>query len=505
MVFRIGGLASGMDTDTMISELMKAHRIPVDKLTQKRQTTIWQRESYLELNTKLYDFRNNKLFEFKKESTLTAKKVDTTGDSSVLSAKATGTASTGTLNVKVDTVAVAAMKWSTGDIRNVPLTNFDPSKKLVDEDADLSGDLTKDDYTIKINGTDISFNRNNDSLNDIISRINSSSAKVTAYYSNGKVSFSSKETGLINGTGHIQFVDDNGFLQNVLKVDTASNTPTVDSTQGVDAKAFINGIETTSSSNVLTVNGVELTLKAKSGATDTVINITSDTDKVIESIKGFIKDYNEMLKSLQDKVGESKYRDYTPLSDEQKKDMQENDIKLWEEKAKSGLLKNDSILTRTISEMRYAASGKVDTGSSKYNTLSSIGIETGLYSEKGKLYLNDEAKLRKALEEDPNAVTALFTANGVEGSNGSDVGIAERMYTTFQNALDDIKDRTGVSSILNDTSILGKQMNELGQQIDKYNSRLIDIENRYYRQFTAMEQAINRLNAQSANLAKQFG
>ncbi|MDF2645160.1 MAG: flagellar hook-associated 2 protein [Paenibacillus sp.] len=509
MTFRIGGLASGMDIDSMVSELMKAQRIPVDKLTQKRQTTIWQRESYLDLNAKMYDFRNNKLFEFKKEATLAPKKTDITGDSSVLTARATGTASAGTLNIKVDTVAASAMKWSTGEIREVPLTQFDPSQKLVAQDASLTGNLTKDDYTIKINGTDISFNRNDDSLNDVITRINTSNAKVTAYYSNGKIAFSSKETGLINGTGHIQFVDDANFLQDVLKIDTLGNTtaagPTQDSNQGVDAKVFINGIETTSASNVLTVNGVELSLKAKSGVTDTSIVVTADTDKAIDSIKGFLKDYNEMLKALQDKVVESKYRTYVPLTDEQKKDMKEADIKLWEDKAKSGLLRNDSILNKTISEMRYAASGFVDTGNKKYNSLSSIGIETGLYSEKGKLYLSDETKLRKALEEDPDAVTALFTGNGEDGSGGSDIGIAERMYTTFQNALDDIKERTGVSSVLNDNSILGKQMNELGVQIDQYNTRLTDIESRYYRQFSAMEQAINKLNAQSANLMSQLG
>jgi flagellar hook-associated protein 2 len=502
VVFRIGGLASGMDVDTLVSDLMKAHRMPAEKLTQKRQTVIWQRESYLDMNTKMYEFRNTKLFEFKKEGTLTAKKLDITGDATTLTAKATGTASTGTLNVKVDTVASAAMKWSSGDFR--ASTNFNSSKKLVDEDVNLTGNLTKDDYTIKINGKEIKFNRNEDSLDDVINRINSSGAKVTAYYSDGKVSFTSKETGLINGTGNIQFVDDSDFLKSVLNVDPAVNTA-ADSTQGVNAKAFINGIETTSASNVITVNGVEITLKAKSGVTPTNIIITSDTDKVIESIKGFIKDYNEMLKALQDKVGESKYRSYTPLTDEQKKDMKENDIKLWEEKAKSGLLRNDSILSKAISEMRYAAAGKVDTGSKDYTTLSSIGIETGLYTEKGKLYLSDEAKLRKALEKDPEAVTALFTANGGEDSNGSDIGIAERMYKTFENALEEIKEQTGLSSVLNDDTLLGKKMYALGVQIDRYNSRLADIENRYYRQFTAMEQAINKMNAQSASLAQQLG
>lgn len=508
MAFRIGGLASGMDTDTIVSKLMKAERIPLDKLVQKRQTTIWQRESYLELNSKMYDYRNNKLFEFKKESTLSAKKVDLSGETDAVSARATGTATTGTLNVKVNVVAESAMKWSESDFR---LDNtFSSSATLESQESKLNlsgGTFSQNEYTFKINNKSITVDVTKDSLDSVISKINGSDANVTAYYSGGKISLTSKTTGLINGDGFIKLEDDTSasFLTDALNLNLIGNTtgPGGDASRGVNADIVVNGLQTVSETNTITVNGVELTVK-KQSATSTTVNVSTDTDKIIESIKGFVSNYNDILKTLQDKVAESRYRDFQPLTDEQKEDMKEDDIDRWEEKAKSGLLRNDSIISQAINEMRSAISARVDTGNSKYTSLSSIGIETGLYVEKGKLYLKDESKLRAALEDDPEAVMALFTANGESGSNGGDVGIAERIYNTFDKALKGIKDKAGVSSILSDSSLLGKQMGQLGEQIDAFNDRLTGIEDRYYRQFAAMEHAINNLNSQSASFLQSL-
>ena len=54
---RIGGLASGMDTESIVSQMMKAKRIPLDKLKQQKQTLEWKRDDYRAMNTMLLDFR----------------------------------------------------------------------------------------------------------------------------------------------------------------------------------------------------------------------------------------------------------------------------------------------------------------------------------------------------------------------------------------------------------------------------------------------------------------
>ena len=101
---------------------------------------------------------------------------------------------------------------------------------------------------------------------------------------------------------------------------------------------------------------------------------------------------------------EKRYNDFPPLTEEQKSEMSEKDIELWEEKAMSGLLRNDSILQGIVYDMRKALNDRVagvDIG------LSDIGITTGKWYEHGKLYL-DEDKFRKTIAEEPDKVEELF-------------------------------------------------------------------------------------------------
>lgn len=55
---RVSGLASGMDTDQIIADLMKAERIPMTKMQQDQEWLTWQRDAYREVNSKLSEFKN---------------------------------------------------------------------------------------------------------------------------------------------------------------------------------------------------------------------------------------------------------------------------------------------------------------------------------------------------------------------------------------------------------------------------------------------------------------
>jgi flagellar hook-associated protein 2 len=514
---RIGGLASGIDVDSIVEKLMSARRVTVDKLYQQKQLIQWQREAYRDINTKMYDYRNNKLSTYRLEGTWLAKKAELTGNTAAIAAKAGPTAS-GQMTVKVQQLATAATVQSFEAVSAD--SNFDPSKTLADQiSAGYLADFTATEFYV--NGTKIEIDKNKDSLNDIINKINRST-NVSAYYdkSSGKLAFATKQTGLVNdatnpdsgGGKYITFTDPgnpgvpNDFVEGVLKITAASPKTAA---QNAEVTVTINGLATnqTSTGNTLTVNGVELTLKEAGGA-ETYINISTDIDAIVEKVKSFIADYNEMLKTLNDKVSETRYRDFLPLTDAQKKEMKENEIKLWEEKAKSGMLRNDEILRKLIFSMRMAVSTPVDTGNEKYRTLTSIGIEGGPYTDHGKLYLVNEAKLRQAIEEDPEAINRLFTAMGTDNEGRSDVGIALRLYDDFQTAMNSIAQKAGSSladSSYQDQSVIGRQLYELNKRIDIENDRLQNLEAMYYRQFAAMEAAINRYNAQAMFLQNAFG
>ncbi|WP_274362527.1 flagellar filament capping protein FliD [Paenibacillus thermotolerans] len=507
MVLRVGGLASGIDTDSVIKELMKARRIPLQKLQNKNKLLEWKREDYLDMNSKILDYRNNKVFKFTLEGVLSNKKADIKGSTDGVSVKTSANSQNGTIVVDSVTLAKAASNYSASNIAN---GSFKSNQSLQSQRGNLSGVVPADEtvYKFKINGKEVTVNTAEESLDAVIRKINATTG-VTAYYDANaqRVSFVAKETGLVNGTNggeaNIKFEDTQGnFLTDVLKVTTGAGAPY--ETAATNATVKINGLTTTRTSNTFTVNGVEITLQ-KTG-TQSTITVSNDVDATVTAVKDFIKDYNEILETLYSEVNEKKYRGFDPLTEEQRKDMSESDIKLWEEKARSGLLRNDSYISGAIFGMRTAIVSPVNTGSSKYKTLSSIGIETGEYFENGKLYLKDEEEFKKALQEDPEAVVKLFSLGGAgDGSESGDVGIAQKIYNLLDKTLDQIKETAGTSATLKDESVLGKEWDKLQKQIKDYERRVSQVEERYYRQFTAMERAISMYNSQSAYLANAFG
>lgn len=108
MVTRITGLASGMDIDDIVSKLMQTERAPLNKLTQKKQTLEWQRDSYREVNSKIKEFQdymsNNKLTY---PSTFQSKTV-TSSNESVLTATGTASAANSSSTIEVASLATAA-------------------------------------------------------------------------------------------------------------------------------------------------------------------------------------------------------------------------------------------------------------------------------------------------------------------------------------------------------------------------------------------------------------
>lgn len=231
---------------------------------------------------------------------------------------------------------------------------------------------------------------------------------------------------------------------------------------------------------------------------------TTNVDDMMTKIKEFVTTYNGLIKDLNDQTKQSKYRDYAPLTDEQKKEMSEDEIKLWEEKAKSGLLRNDSLIRNGLSDMRsliYQSNPAVE--DSRYNTLFSIGITTSKnYNDGGTLEI-DEDKLRKALEENPDAVEQLLkNSDGVKNDpahGGADTrGYLEKLRESMKTFEINIEKKAGRSTMTDAQYTIGKNLMDTETRIKTWQDKLKNIEARYWKQFTAMESAINKANQQSS-------
>lgn len=486
---RVSGLASGMDIDQIVDDLMSAEHMKVDKLYQQKQIMEWQKAEYRNINLKLRSLYDA-TFDMKlSKSYIKYEAVGDMSDGSDFEKYFTVSPGPGAISDEYTVEIVQTAKPAR-------LESKDSITKTLNLNDPLKDKLNIEEKSFTINGEKIEIGEN-DSFNDIINKINNSEANVKAYYDE----LTDKVVILSKGTGEdakIEIKDSSGLFK-ALGFDSDEN---MFKALGENAQININGTLVKKPSNDFTINGMRFNLiRATEGKTAT-FSIKNDPDAAVESIKEYIDLYNETITLINDKLSEERYRDFPPLTDAQKKEMSEDDIKLWEEKAKSGHLRSDPMLDRIVRGLRNAISAPVAGLPEDMRSLSAIGITTGDWREKGILHV-DEKKLREAIAKDPEAVMRLFNADG-EGPNSK--GVVNRVYDILKGGIRDITDKAGGGEFQKyDNSHLGKQIRNMEKRIDEWEERLWRTEERYWRQFTAMEKAISTMNQQSMWLASQMG
>ncbi|WP_211749587.1 flagellar filament capping protein FliD [Paenibacillus sp. Marseille-Q4541] len=488
---RISGFASGLDIDSMVKQLMTAQKAPLDKLNQQKQLTEWKRNDYRTVSSKIVSFQE-KLNSLSLSSSIDAKKTNVSGAPNVLTATASGAASNAVLSVEVKSLATASTFLQQDDRFKGVAGN------TTIKDFYQNNGVSNYNDNIVIGSTSIKL-EDNETIDSLINKINTNKeANVTAIYdsASGSLSLTNRETGekslAVGGTFFDMFA---GKKENK---------------NGSNAIVTINGIETTQSSNRFTINGVELNLTGISPTGQTTrIEVVQDTDKMFDTIKSFVDSYNDVLSLLNNKTGEERYRTYLPLTKEQKADMSEDEIKLWEEKAKSGMLKNDSILSTALADMRTSLFADMTDANGNLLNLAQFGITTGGYTEKGKLII-DETKLRDAIANKSDELMSMFSTTNLTAKNDAyneTNGIFSRLKKISKDTLQTLSDRAGTSRYSSDPSAAFLPQSQIGDQLKDFDKRIADVnrrlalmENRYYKQFTAMETAMNKYNSISSSL-----
>ena len=235
------------------------------------------------------------------------------------------------------------------------------------------------------------------------------------------------------------------------------------------------------------------------------VEVSQNTDQIMDGIKGFMDEYNKLIKTINDYLDEdTSYRDYAPLTADQKKEMSEREIELWEEKAKEGLLHRDSTLQTFLQQMRTVLYEKPANGG---YALYELGIETGAWETKGQLTFttDGEARLRQLLETDPTNVMKLFT--DPEDGLGTKLNtILKSTANTTGGSPGTLVQLAGVKggSTEKNNSIYD-QLKSLDEKIAALKRTYEAEKTRYWNQFNTMEQMISNMNAQSSYLAQMMG
>lgn len=505
---RLNGFVAPFDVDETVKKLMKAERINLERTEQKQITNRYKRDDYLAVNN-LLSALQKKASEMKLQANVNKMTTNVTSNNTAITTTAGPYASNATYTVDVIKLATKAKVEGNSFASGA----FDPNATLKSQSfsgGTISSDNTAaSDYKFSINGVEIAVDSDNDSLNTVINKINNSSAGVTALYDdmNKKIVLTSKKEGLVNGADRsskdISLTDTTGnFLTNILNL-TNGNKISADT-----AEVSVDGIRMTSSTNKFEVNGVTITAKqvtttdpsdpSKRVAAASVLEVTRDVDGIVNSIKDFVKSYNDLLSKINTEYNEVHKREYSPLTKEQRKELSENDVELWDTEAKKGMLYHDPIIGRIRSELRSSVIGAFDFEGSSFKSLGAIGLGTTAFT--GKSFQNtegliqiDEAKLKKALEDDPDTVIKMITnSSTAEGERG----LAYRISDKVNRAISDIKERAGAVSTEEDESVLGKELKRLNKDMNRLEELLSKKEDNYYKQFSAMESMMQKYQSQ---------
>jgi len=522
---RIGGLASGMDTEQMVKDLMKVERLRVHRFLQQEQRLKWRQEAFYNVNKTIANFILNSrkdlgLNQVSYTGAIQKNSIDrlgwikkaTSSNEGIATATATANALNGSHSIEVVELAKSASIISDGN---------------VEAGLGIIGTVAFTLETKEGKSAEISLTLDaNSTVHDVAKAINNANLGVSAAYDENlkRLMISAKNTGAEN---YIKVtLDNNNFVSDKLKLGVAVvGNAAYDAVKiaGKNSVINFNGVGMEQSSNSVSVFGFDIQLKAKGSTT---INIDTNVDGIIEKIKGFVSQYNSLIDDVSKQLSQEVHRNFAPLTNEQKEAMSEKDIEKWEEKAKSGMLRNNETLSRMLQKIRGNLYKNVDLGGGNTIHLTDVGITTGTYQERGKLVI-DEQKLRSAISENPNNVLDMFfkiPTTGLEGeAKLKETGLVQRLYDDLVAGMKETIRHSGPGedaalfrnvqgNMLMDfvtqhsnISVITKDLTSLNTRIAREEQILINKEDRYWQRFAAMEKAMNSMSQQSAWLMSQLG
>ncbi len=558
---RLGGLASGLDTEMIVKQLMNLERTKVDRVSQQKQISLWRQEQYREINKKMANFvidsklsfglatttASGSLLNTSRNSMTWVKKASATNESAV-NVSANAGAANGSYKVKVNSLA---SNWSSASSEKISLSE---DTSTLAKQFNL-GNMDEINFTIATNKGEFNFKHLADDANisELVKGINAADLGVTAVYDKNTDRFflQTNNTGAENSikitdsstiAGGKSFITgDNSFLQLQQEISEGNYAKIVNDTEyrGNDASIdFGAATNITFSSNDFTVNNISFSLK-ETTATSFQVNVNADIESAFDKIKEFVDNYNKIVDQLDTLTSQKRDSSYKPLSATEKEAMSDKEVELWEEKAKNGLLSKDESLLKIGSRTRVGLYQDVEGISGSFKHLVQLGITTEAYSggsAGGRLQI-DEGKLKTALQDDIDGVIELLfkEADSTLGGNEDNLtsvqlntkraqsGVFNRLFDNLTTGMKDIVYQAGPGD---DASLLRKvnpymllnfatkqsSISHLDRGILDFNKRIVNIEKMlankeesYWKKYTAMEKAMYTMNNQMSSLLQQLG
>lgn len=492
MAMRLTGLMSGLDTESLIQELVAARRTKVDSAVKAQTKLEWKQETWKDLNTKLKNLQAKYVNKMRFMSSYSKKTTKVSNDSAV--SVITGeNAVNGVQELTVDKLAKTA--YLTG------AQIGDGSLTATSTFGDLGFGSNTGSITLNTGGKTLSKEITADtSISDVLSWMKEEGGLNANFDAkNGRLFISAKESGeannfTLNGTG--------GALS-ALGLSISSGAKKID---GQDAEITLNGAMFKSSTNVFEINGLTFTALSETKGSTVTVTTQDDVDGIYDMVKEFIKEYNAVINEIDKLYNADSAKGYEPLTDDEKEALSETEIEKYETKIKDALLRNDSTLSSIGTALKSVMSAGIEVnGKTLY--LSDFGIEKQSYfqaaeNERNAYHIDGDAddsvssseadKLKSMISSDPDTVISFFAQ------------LNKNLYSKMDSMSSSIDGYRTFGSFYEDKK-MKEEYNDYTTKIKELEDKLAAYEDKWYDKFSAMETAMAKMQSNTNAVTSLLG
>lgn len=483
MPIRITGMNSGLDTESIITELVKAQKTKTENIKKKQVAHEWKQDAWKELNSKIYKLFNSTLNNMRLEADY-SKKTTELSNSSVASVITGSTAMNALQELEVEELATTA--YMTGG----EITDASGNSNLVSELGIAENSVIS--VTAGGKTTDITVTSDM-SVNGFVEKLKSAGVEASFDEKNRRIHIAGKESG---ADGSFTITSSDADALGKLGI-------TAGETKGKNAKIILNGATYYSSTNSFEVNGLTITAMSKGTTTMTT---RRDTEGVYNMIKNFLKEYNSLINEMDSLYNADAADGYEPLSDDEKEAMSDSEIEKWEDKIKDSILRRDSGLSTVSSAMKRIMLQGVEVEGEKL-FLADFGVETLSYfisadNEKNAYHINgdeddsavssQENKLKAAIASDPDKVISFFSK------------LSQNLYDELNEQSRSVPGVRSFGTFYDDQKMKEDYKNYT-TKIQEQEDRLTALQDRWYDKFSAMETALARMQSNQSAVSSLLG
>ena len=443
---QVSGLTSGIDTESLISQLVQLKSEPITRYQTEQDAINTQKDAWSDIKSKISDLLSGT--DTLQTTSLWDAMAATYSVDNVVSATVSSGAANGVYDINVTQLAKAESDAS-ADAATLG---------VADANSDLiaAGVINAVGDTFDINGKTVTLTDAGGgtvTLNSIANDINNTAGTgVTASIVADTLVITADNTGTANAITY--GADPNSDL---LNLDVANaGVPQHQNQAPLDAQFTVNGLSVTRSSNdnlTDVISGVTLNLLAESS---TKMTVGTDTQTIKEDINSFVEKFNAAMTDIYGYIGDG------------------------------GTLQGDMLPDSILGAMRDRVTDYVQ-GLGTYTVLDQVGITIT-----GNTMTFDESKFDQAYADNPTEVKSLFTNTS---ATYQEQGAMVKLY----NYLNDLTTGDGVFDTK--TSSLDDTYDEIQTQIDNYQKYLDSYADRLRKQFQDMEAALSSLNQQGSYLS----